>query len=131
MDQPQESNPQRIYQKKPDTIQAIAIMTLVNGILNILWAIGLTMGVVLGTFFIGIICLPLTILPAVLGVFEILYAVKLLANPPQPVKPNQTLAILEIIAIVYANVISLVVGILALVFYNQMEVRAYFSEINQ
>lgn len=54
------------YHTKPGTVTAIAVMTLVNGILNIL----------------------------------------------------------------FGNVISLVVGILALVFYTQPEVKGYFAALN-
>lgn len=116
--------------QKPGMVQAIAIMTLVNGILNILLGLSLTMGVVLGTLFIGIICAPVTILPTVLGIFEIIYAIKLMANPPQPVKPSPTIAILEIVTILTGNLISMIVGILALVFYNDATVNAYFTRIN-
>jgi hypothetical protein len=116
--------------QKPGMVQAIAIMTLVNGIFNILYGLSLTMGVVLGTLFIGIICAPVTILPTVLGIFEIVFAVKLLANPPQPVKPSPTIAILEIVTILTGNLISMIVGILALVFYNDANVKAYFARIN-
>jgi|YNPNPStandDraft_1061719.scaffolds.fasta_scaffold225770_1 hypothetical protein len=113
---------------RPGLVQAIAIMTLVNGILNILWGSGATLGMTLG---IVTICLvPVTILPFILGIFEILYAVKLMANPPQPVQPSQTIAVLEICCILAGNVISLVVGILALVFYNDPAVKSYFAAIN-
>ncbi|PIZ25611.1 MAG: hypothetical protein COY47_05010, partial [Chloroflexi bacterium CG_4_10_14_0_8_um_filter_57_5] len=71
--------------QKPGMVQAIAIMTLVNGILNILYSLSLTGGIVLGTIGVGLLCAPITILPAVLGIFEILYATKILPNPPQPV----------------------------------------------
>ncbi len=116
--------------QKPGMVQAIAIMTLVNGILNILYGLSVTAGIVLGTVFVGIICAPVTILPVVLGIFEIIYATKLLANPPQPVKPSQTIAILEIATIVTGNVISAVVGVLALVFYADANVKAYFARLN-
>lgn len=113
---------------KPGTVQAIAIMTLINGILNILWGGAATLGMLAGVF---TICLtPFTILPFVLGIFEIIYAAKLMYNPPQPVQPSQTIAILEICCILVGNVISLVVGILALVFYNDPQVKAYFARIN-
>jgi len=105
-------------------------MTLVSGGLNILAGLGLTIAVVLGTFFFGIVCVPITILPAILGVFEILYGVKLLAVPPKPLKPSQAIAILEIATFLYLNVISGVVGILAMVFYNDPEVKKYFEIIN-
>ncbi len=116
--------------QKPGMVTALTIMTLINGILNILYALGFTAAIVLGTFGIGLLCAPLTILPAILGIFEILYAVKLLSNPPQPVKPSQTLAVLEIVCIITGNVISMVVGILALVFYNDTTVKDYFARIN-
>lgn len=118
------------YPTKPGTVTAIAVMTLVNGILNILWALGLTVTVVLGTLGIGLLCAPLTILPLVLGIFEIIYGVRLLANPPEPMQPSQVIAILEICCILFGNVISLVVGILALVFYSQPEVKGYFAALN-
>ena len=115
---------------KPGMVQVIAIMTLINGILNILYGLSVTAAIVLGTFFVGILCAPVTILPVVLGIFEIIYAAKLIANPPQPVKPSQAIAILEIVAIVSGNVISAVVGVLALVFYADANVKAYFARLN-
>jgi hypothetical protein len=111
-------------------VQALAIMTLINGILNILYGAGVTAVIVLGTLFVGTICAPITILPVVLGIFEIAYAVKLLANPPQPVKPSQTIAILEIVAVVSGNGISAIIGVLALVFYADANVKAYFATLN-
>jgi hypothetical protein len=116
--------------EKPGMVTAIAIMTLVNGILNIFWGLGLTAAVVFGTLFIGIICAPITILPSVLGIFEVIYALKLLNNPPQPVQPSQAIAILEIVCILAGNVLSAVVGILVLVFYNDPQVKAYFEMLN-
>jgi hypothetical protein len=116
--------------EKPAMVQAIAVMTLVNGIINIVYAFGITLLIIIGTLGFGILCAPLTILPGILGIFEILYAVKLLPEPPKPTKPNQTLAILEICAILAGNVVSLVVGILNLVFYNDERVKAYFANLN-
>ena len=115
---------------KPGLVTTLTIMTLINGILNILYALGLTAAIVLGTLGIGLLCAPVTILPAILGIFEILYAVKLLSDPPQPVKPSQTIAVLEIVCIITGNALSLVVGILALVFYNDASVKDYFARLN-
>ena len=115
---------------KPGMVQALAIMTIINGILNILYGVSVTTAIVLGTFFLGILCAPITILPVVLGISEIIYGIKLLANPPQPVKPSQTLAILEIVAVISGNIISAVVGVLALVFYSDANVKAYFAWLN-
>lgn len=115
---------------RPGLATALGIMTLVNGILNILAGLGLTLGVVIGTIGLGVLCAPITLLPAVLGVFEILYALKIIADPSQPVRFSQTIAILEICAIVYGNGLSLLVGILALVFANDPAVKEYFAAVN-
>jgi hypothetical protein len=117
--------------EKPGLVTAIGVMTLVNGVLNIIFGLTFTVLVVLGTFLIGIICAPVTILPAVLGIFEVIYSLKVLANPPRAVRPSQTIAILEIACILVGNVISAVVGILALVFYGDPSVKAYFARLTQ
>lgn len=117
-----------IYHQKPGKVQAIAIITLINGILNILAGISITFAFVLSTWGFGLICAPITILPSVLGIFEIIGATKLMANPPR--KFNiQTIAILEIIGIIIGNVPSLVIGILNLVFYNDPETRFYIDSL--
>ena len=116
--------------ERPSKLTGLAIATIVSGAINMIGACGLTASVVLGTLGIGIICAPLTLLPSVLGFFEIMYGAKLLANPPTAVKPSQAIAALEIAMVLYLNVISLVVGILAFVFYNDQEVKDYFAEIN-
>ena len=113
-------------QNKPGLVMAIALMTLVNGIFNIIWGISL----ILGTFGILLICFPVSLFPLILGGFEIAYAMKLLAVPPQQVQPSQTIAILEIVAILVGNVFSMVVGILALIFYNDQIVKDYFAQLN-
>ena len=115
-------------QQKPTLVNVIAWTTLASGIVNIIWGLAAS-GTALATI-IGIICTPITILPTVLGVFEILYAAKLLSNPPQAVKPSSTIAILEIVCVITGNVFSMVVGILSLVFYNDEIVRDYFSHLN-
>jgi hypothetical protein len=111
-------------------VTGIGVMTLVNGVLNILWALGLTATVVFGTVGIGLLCAPITMVPAVLGVFEIVYGAQVLTAPPRPIRPSYALGILEICMILWGNVISLVVGILALVFYGDLRVRAYYATIN-
>jgi hypothetical protein len=110
-------------------VTAIGVMTLVNGVVNILWAFGLTAMIVLGTIGFGIFCAPITVLPAILGIFEIVYGVQVLTVPPRPVRPSYALAILEICMILWGNVVSLIVGILALVFHGDLRVRAYYAAI--
>ena len=123
------ANTRRVIER-PGKLTALAIATIVSGAFNIMAACGLTISVVVGTFGIGLLCAPLTLLPIVLGIFEIIYGAKLLANPPKPVKPSMAIAVLEILTVLFLNVISLVVGILAIVFYNDQEVKDYFAAIN-
>jgi len=119
---------QNIYSEKPGLVKTVAILILVSGIVNIFWGLVVTAGVV-QTFFLA--CLSVfSILPTILGVFEIIYALKLLSNPPQPVKPANAIAIMEILCILSLNVYSMIVGILSLVFYNDKQVKAYFDSLN-
>jgi len=116
------------YGDSPGLVKTIAVLTLINGIVNIFWGLIATVTV---TASIILICLaPLAILPTILGIFEIIYAAKLLTNPPQPVQPSSTIAILEILCILAGNVFSMIVGILALIFYNDPQVKEYFARVN-
>src|SRR5215208_7647217 len=112
-------------QQKPTLVNVIAWMTLASGIINLFWGL-----IALLSLWWTVICIPFTILPTILGIFEIIYAAKLLSNPPQAVQPSTTIAILEIICILVGNIFSVVVGILALVFYNDLTVREYFARLN-
>jgi len=114
--------------QRPGLFTAIAVMTLVSGIINLFWGF-IASASALGTF-IGVVCLPVTILPTILGVFEIIYAAKLLSTQVEPVKPAQSLAVFEILTFLIGNVFSMVVGILALIFYNDVSVKEYFTQIN-
>jgi hypothetical protein len=109
---------------KPGKVQAIAIMTLVSGILNILWGLG-----VAGGLLWTVVCWPIGAYPIVLGILEIVYAAKLLSSAPGAVQPARHLAIMEICDVLLGNVPSLVVGILVLVFYDDPEVKAYFASL--
>lgn len=113
----------------PGKVQAMMIMTLINGVLNILTALGLTAIVVLSTLGIGLICVPLTLLPAALGIYEIIAASRLLSTPARQMPNPQVLAILEICAVLFGNIISLAVGVINLVFYNDPEVRPYLDSL--
>jgi len=115
-------------QQKPTLVNVIAWTTLTSGIVNLFWGFALS-GTALVSI-IGIICVPLAILPSVFGVFEIIYAAKLFSNPPQAVKPSTNIAVIEIASILALNVFSMVVGILSLVFYNDPIVKDYFMRLN-
>lgn len=114
--------------QKPGLVTAIAVMTLTSGVVNLFWGF-IASATALGTI-VGVVCLPITILPTILGVFEIIYAAKLLSVQPEGVKPSQPIAIFEILMILYFNIFSLIVGILTLIFYNDPSVKEYFARIN-
>jgi hypothetical protein len=115
-------------QQKPTLVSVIAWTTLASGIVNLFWGLGLSLTGLISI--IGIICIPILILPTILGVFEIIYAAKLLSNPPQLVLPSTNSAIAEIVSVLAGNVFSMVVGILSLVFYNDQIVKDYFARLN-
>lgn len=119
------------FSEKPGKAQAIAIMTLVNGIINVLWAIGLAFSFLIGafgTFGFTLCCVPISIYTLVVGIIEIISGVKLLGNPPRRFDVK-TIAILEIINILSLAAPSLVIGILNLVFYNEPEVKVYIDSL--
>lgn len=115
--------------EKPGLLTAIAAMTLASGILNLFWGFAASV-TALGTI-VGVICLPITILPTILGVFEIIYAAKLLSSQAQPVQASPSIAVFQILTFMYGNIFSMVVGILNLIFFNDQAVKQYFSRINR
>ena len=114
--------------QRPGLFTTIAVMTLTSGIINLFWGF-IASATALGTI-VGVVCLPITILPTILGVFEIIYAAKLLSAQPDPVQPSQSIAVFEILTFLIGNIFSMVVGILTLIFYNDVSVREYFARIN-
>ena len=114
--------------QKPGLYTAIAAMTLTSGIINLFWGF-IASATVLSTV-IGVVCLPITILPTILGAFEIIYAARLLSNQPQPIQPSPSIATFQISMIVYGNVFSAVAGILNLIFFNDQSVKEYFVRLN-
>ena len=128
--QEKDMNSQFANQQKPTLVNVIAWMTLASGIVNLFWGIAASGAVIASTIGIGVICTPITILPTVLGIFEIIYAAKLMSNPPQQIRPSTNIAILEIVCILVFNLFAVVVGILALVFYNDLTVKDYFTRLN-
>lgn len=114
--------------QKPSLVTAIAIMTLVSGIVNIFWGLVATM-TALATI-VGFVCTPFTILPTILGIFEIIYAARLIGNPVVPTRPSTLIAVFEIACILAGNAFSMIVGILSLVFYNDEAVKFWFEGLN-
>ena len=114
--------------QRPGEVTAIAITALISGITNILAGITWTLLIVFGTLGVGIVCVPVTILPGVLGIAEIVYATKMLSSTPDT-QPSQAIAILEICGILFLNIFSLVAGIIGLVFSNDAKVKEYFGQM--
>ena len=115
-------------EQKPTLFTTIAVLTLLSGIVNLFWGF-VASATALGTI-VGVICIPITVLPTILGVFEIIYAAKLFSAQPQPVQPSQTLAVFQISTFIFGNIFSMVVGILNLIFFNDQTVKEYFAKIN-
>ncbi|MEK6587405.1 MAG: hypothetical protein AABY97_01000 [Chloroflexota bacterium] len=113
--------------EKPGPVTALTVLTLVSGIINLLWSVGAA--VALAGSLVGLLCVPLAAYPLVLGILEIVFAAKLLGTPTSKPRPATYLAIMEIVNILFLTVFSVVVGILALVFYNDQAVKAYFAEL--
>jgi hypothetical protein len=117
---------------RPSRVTVIAVLTLSSGILNFIWSIGLCFAFILlgmGTFLIGCLCLPVALYPLLLGILEVVFAVKLFRRPAPPaIKPAYHIAVMEIIAALLGNIAALIVGVTALIFYNDRSVRGYFGE---
>lgn len=112
---------------KPGNVQLIGILMIVSGVLNIMVGAGIAIAVVLGTFFIGLICLPLLVIPIGVGIWEIVVGANVVND--RPVKNLQVVAGFEIGSILWGNVLSMAAGILVLVFYNDPETKAYFESM--
>jgi hypothetical protein len=115
-------------EQKPGLVTAVAVMTLASGIINLFW--GFVASATALSTFVGVICLPITILPTILGIFEIIYAAKLMSAQPQPTQPSTSIAVFQILTFMLGNIFSMVVGILALIFYNDVTVKDYFTRLN-
>ena len=106
------------YGVKPGKVQAIAIMTLIGGILATLGALGWA----LGTFCIWI---PF-VYGLVYGIMAIVNGSKMLGSRPwEGYRSAKTMGIMMIINIINCDVISLVMGIIILVFLNDPQVSNY------
>ena len=114
--------------QKPALVHVIAWTTLASGVVNLFWGIAASHTALASV--IGFVCVPITILPTILGIFELIYAAKLFSDPPQVGKPSTNIAVFEIACVVTGNVFSMAVGILSLVFYDDTIVKNYFAQLN-
>jgi hypothetical protein len=111
---------------KPQKLEWIGILMLVSGAINICAGVGLVLGLALSI--VLICCAPLGALPLALGIFEVIYGIRLIGASGEPIeRPTlQTIAILEVVALLFSNLISGVIGIVNLVLLSDSEVTGYF-----
>ncbi len=113
--------------QKPGMLTVLGIVFLIDGILNILWGLGIALALL--STLVGILCLPLAAYPIVLGILEIVYSAKILPNPPKPVQPAMYLAIMCICNIVFGELLSVGAGIFALLAFNNTNLLAYLAQL--
>jgi hypothetical protein len=116
----------------PGKCQAIAIMTLIGGILaSIVGLVWLLYGLVGGLATFGVLCLMC--LPAAysitLGVLAIIKGAKLLGQNGYLEAPPKTIAIMQIVNVICCDFTNMVLGIITLVFLNDPYVRGYYRGV--
>ena len=115
---------------KPGILEAAAILTMISGIVHILFFFGALVWLVIAGFASwGLACLllPLAPVPLVLGIIEVRTALALLAHPVRAREPAKVLAIVQVCLILFGNAIALVTGVVALVAYSDTAVQSYFA----
>ena len=121
--------------ERPGKVQAIAIMTLIGGIMATLVSlavlsyvgfVGLFMGV--STFGVGCLCClwPGPYYGLTAGILAIVKGSQLLGARARSLPPPRGTAILLIVNIVNFDVVSLVLGIIVLVFCSDPEVEEFY-----
>ena len=117
-----------IPQPKPQKLQIIGILMLISGAINISMSLGVVVGFALSV--VLVCCIPIAALPLALGIFEVIYGIRLIGSDAEPVKRDtlQTVAILEVAAILFSNLAAFLIGIVNLVLLSDTEVAAYFKK---
>ena len=113
---------------KPSQITTIAVLCLVDGILNI--AYGLIAFVF--TFLGNLLALLVSLYCLTLGILEIRYAIGLFSDPPKVARPAQYIPIMQIINVLTLNVFTLflgspIIGVVVLALHRNDEIRNYFQ----
>ncbi|MBN2085696.1 MAG: hypothetical protein JW748_10785 [Anaerolineales bacterium] len=113
---------------RPPKLQTIGILMLISGVLNVMAGLGIVTGFALSV--VLICCIPLAALPLALGVFEVIYGLRLVGSGQEPVARDtlQTVAILEIASILGSNIVSFIAGVINLVLLSDTEVVASFKK---
>ena len=114
--------------QRPGKAQAIAFMVLLGGAWAILWAIGM---VVLSSC--SCVAWPGTYYSIVFGILAIIRGAELMGSGRGARRSPRTVLIMQIIAIVNADVVNLACGIVGFVFLNDPAVERFYGpeETNQ
>ncbi len=117
--------------QKPGKVQAIAIMTLVGGIMATLASVGLLayFGLVgVASMGVGLICClwPGPYYGLVVGILGIVKGSQLLGDNAHRSTPPTAIAVMQIINVVNGDFVNLTLGILTLVFLSEPEVKRFF-----
>src|SRR5262249_28979237 len=107
----------------PGKVQAIAIMTLVGGIIGILF--GITF-IAAAPFVCFTLCWPGTYYTIGMGILAASTGAQPLGKEGRYQAPPTTAAILMIINVINGDLASLVMGILILVFLNEPEIKNWY-----
>jgi putative flippase GtrA len=115
-------------QPKPQKVQTIGILMIISGILNVTASLGIVVGLLFSV--VLICCIPFAALPLILGVFELIYGIRLIGSGTEPVRRQhlQVIAVIEVVTIMVSNVVSFVIGIVNLFLLNDPEVLAYIKD---
>jgi len=105
--------------EKPGKVQAIAIMTLIGGILATLTGVAF-MATIYG------LCWPGTYYSLVMGIMAIVKASQLLGDRASSQALPSGIAIMQIVNIVNCDFVNLTLGIISLVFLSDREVKDFF-----
>ncbi|HEY7152599.1 MAG TPA: MJ0042-type zinc finger domain-containing protein [Gemmataceae bacterium] len=119
----EEAPRRRRRRDKPSKVQAIGIMTLIGGILALLYGLSL-LGFGVASC-IGLLW-PGTYYAIVLGIMGLIRGIQLLGDKAYKESPPQGIAIMMIINVLNCDFVNLVLGILVLVFLSDEEVKNYF-----
>jgi len=111
---------------KPNSLQIVAIVWIISGILTIFWGFGLVVAAFASL--IGILCLPLSIYPFVVGVLELMYGIRLASSPVSLKKAPVFVSVMEIFLVFWLDVFGLIAGIVTLVLLKGEDSTEYFAE---
>ena len=109
-----------------DKPNGVAIPMLVSGIVNLVYAASAVVSALafgVATLGIGCACLVIPVPAIILGVFELKMYNKLSGPGPyaQHKSSAHTIAIIQVLTILFGNVVSCVCGIIALVNMDQLD----------